>query len=168
MLQGGASFRRTWPQFDGALEQRPRFVRLAALGEDGRELEIGVEIVRIQRQFLAERLDGAIGVAGEEERPAIVGLERRHLGVQGGRLGEFLDGRRVIPVHEQGRPQQEVPLGRISPAQDAVHVDLPFSRAPAANQSHSQHIIQGILLLRAGAVRGDSRSIACGNCPVCR
>ena len=147
MLQGGASFHRAWPKFDSALEQRPSLGRPPPLGEDGRKLEIGVEVVWIQRQLFVESLDSAIGVAGKEERPAIIGLKRRHLGVQGRGLGELLDGPRVIPVHEQGRPQQEVPLGRISPAQDSVHVDLPFSRAPAANQSQSQDIIQGILLV---------------------
>ena len=44
-------------------------------------------------------------------------------------------------------PSRKCPSDESPRLRYAVYVDLPLSRAPSANQSQSQHIIQGILLL---------------------
>ena len=89
-----ARFERAWPDLHGALQQRASVVGLPAVRQDGGELEVGVEIVRVGGEFFAEGLGGAIGVAGEEQRLAVVRLERGHVRIECHGLGKLRGGGR--------------------------------------------------------------------------
>ena len=96
----GARFERAWPHLYGALQQRARLVRFSAARQNGGQLEVGVEIVRVGGELFAECLGGAVGVAGEQKRLAVVRVERRHVRIQGRGLGKLRDGARIVAARE--------------------------------------------------------------------
>ena len=144
--QRSARFERTRPHLHRTFQQRARLGGFPAMGEDGGELEVGVEIVGVGGQFFAEGLGGAIGIAREEQCLAVVGLERGHGRIQGGSFRKLRDCTRIVARREQSGAQQEVPLRRIAAAQDAVHAQLAFGDAAVADQRHSEDVVEGRLI----------------------
>ena len=143
-----------------------------AMRQNGGELEVGVEIVRIGGEFFPECLGRAIGVAGEEQRLAVIGLQRRHIRIQGGGLRKLGHRSRVIAGGEEGGSQQELAFGRIAAAQDAVHAQSgPRSRgrcesAPCRGRSRAR-VGRAVTLPKASGCRSRSgiRRFAGGNRP---
>ena len=101
---------------------------------------MGVVVVGVVSQRLLEGPHRRLGVAGEQERPAVVRPQRGQLGVQLQGPPELLEGLGHVAGGKRHRAEHVVGLRRVPALQEPVHEGLALLDLAVAGQRHAEQV----------------------------
>ncbi len=133
-----------------ALDVDPRVVELLIPLLQLADLQVGVELVRVDLELAQEGAQGGLVLAVAEQRPAEHAVGHRQLRVELDGLAQLGQRRRRIAGVHVHRPHQQVALGALAVLEDGVDQPLPLIDAVGLDEGAAQDVGEA-------AIAGDTR-----------